>query len=112
VVEILMSQLHEEIGAYVLSGWGMSPSIVSAAGVHHRYRGGARTAATHRLVYAGNLVCQHLGIGDVQRDIDFSIEHVFADLDLADVARVSPILDTVSREVDCMMAGLHEAEAA
>ncbi len=112
VVEILMSQLHEEIGSYVLEGWGMSPSIVSAAGAHHRYQGGARAATTHRLVYAGNLVCQHLGIGDVQRDIDFSIEHVFADLELADVDRVSPILDTVTREIECMMAGLHEAEAA
>jgi HD-like signal output (HDOD) protein len=112
VVEILMSQLHEEIGAYVLKGWSMSPAIVSAAGAHHRYQGGAKAAATHRLVYAGNLVCQHLGIGDVQRDIDFSIEHVFADLDLADVTKVSPILDTVTREVDSMMAGLHEAEAA
>ena len=112
VVEILMSQLHEEIGAYVLSGWGMSPAIVSAAGAHHRYQGGAKAAATHRLVYAGNLICQHLGIGDIQRDIDFSIEHVFADLDLADVARMSPILDTVTREVECLLAGLHEAEAA
>jgi HD-like signal output (HDOD) protein len=112
VVEILMSQLHEEIGAYVLKGWGMSAAIVSAAGAHHRYQGGAKAAATHRLVHAGNLVCQHLGIGDVQRDIDFSIEHVFADLDLADVAKVSPILDTVTREVDSMLAGLHDAEAA
>jgi HD-like signal output (HDOD) protein len=112
VVEILMSQLHEESGAYVLTGWGMSPSVVSAAGAHHRYQGGARATATHRLVHAGNLVCQHLGIGDVQRDIDFSIEHVFADLDLADVDRMSSILDTVTSEVEGMLAGLHEAEAA
>jgi HD-like signal output (HDOD) protein len=102
----------EEIGAYVLNGWGMSPSIVSAAGAHHRYQGGARAAATHRLVFAGNLICQHLGIGDVQKDIDFSIQHVFADLELADVTRVSPILDLVTREIECMMAGLHDAEAA
>ena len=112
VVEILMSQLHEEIGAYVLGGWGMSPSIVSAAGAHHRYQGGSRATATHRLVHGGNLVCQHLGIGDVQRDIDFSVEHVFADLGLADVARMAPILDRVTREIECMLDGLHEAEAA
>jgi HD-like signal output (HDOD) protein len=112
VVEILMSQLHEEIGSYVLSGWGLSPSIVSAAGAHHRYQGGAKAASTHRLVYAGNLICQHLGIGDVQRDIDFSIEHVFADLDLADVNKVSPILDTVTREIECMLAGLGDDEAS
>jgi len=112
VVEILMSQLHEEIGAYVLDDWGMSPSIVSAAGAHHRYQGAARAIPAHRLVYAGNLVCQHLGIGDVQRDINFTIEHVFADLNLADVAQMSPILDTVTREIEGLMAGLHEVEAA
>jgi HD-like signal output (HDOD) protein len=112
MVEILMSQLHEEIGAYVLNSWGMSPSIVSAAGAHHRYQGGARATAPHRLVYAGNLVCQHLGIGDTQRDIDFSIEHVFADLDLADIDRMEPILEIVTRETESMMAGLRDGEAS
>jgi HD-like signal output (HDOD) protein len=112
VVEILMSQLHEEIGSYVLSGWGMSPSIVSAAGAHHRYQGGARATAAHRLIHAGNLVCQHLGIGDVQRDIDFSIEHVFADLGLNDTDRMATILDTVTSETESMMAGLHDGGAS
>lgn len=110
VVEILMSQLHEEIGAHVLGDWGMSPAVVSAAGAHHRYQGGARATPAHRLVHAGNLVCQHLGIGDAQRDISFTTEHVFADLGLADTARMSPILEAVSRELEGVMAGLHGAE--
>lgn len=106
VVEILISQLHEEIGSHVLSSWGMSPAIVGAAGAHHRYQGSAGATAAHRLVYAANLICQHLGISDVQRDVDFSIEHVFADLDLADVDRMAPLLETVARETESMLAGL------
>ena len=108
VMEILISQLHEETGAYVLSSWGMSPSIVSAAGAHHRYLGSARATAAHRLIYAGNLICRHLGIGDAQKDIDFTIEHVFADLDLADLGKMEPILESVRQETECMLAGLRD----
>lgn len=108
-VEILILQLHEEIGAYVLSDWGMPPSVVGAAGAHHKYRGEGRTTPASSLVYAGNLICQHLGIGDVQRDVDFSVEHVFADFQIADFARISPILDTVTCEFESLMAGLHQS---
>ncbi len=108
MVEILISQLHEETGAHVLGSWGMSPAVVSAAGGHHRYQGGARATPAHRLVHAGNLVCQHLGIGGVQRDIDFSIEHVFSDLELNDVETMAPILDRVTRETESMLAGLQD----
>jgi HD-like signal output (HDOD) protein len=96
MVEILISQLHEEIGAYVLSGWGMAPSVVSAAGAHH-------------LVHAANLVCQHLGIGTDQKDVNFSIAHVFADLGLADLDTMTPILESVAQETESMLAGLHDA---
>ena len=106
VVEILNSQLHEEIGAYVLGKWGMSAAVVAAAGAHHRYQGAAKSPPACTLVYAGNLVCQHLGIGDVQRDINFTIEHVFVDLELADTGRITPILETVAREFESLMAGL------
>ncbi len=109
MVEILMSQLHEEIGGYVLDNWGMPPSVVSVASDHHRYRG-AKASPAHCLIYAGNLICQHLGIGDVQKDIDFTIEHVFADLKLADIDRISPILESVSQEVGRLMIGLNEGE--
>jgi HD-like signal output (HDOD) protein len=108
VVEILIVHLHEEIGAYVLGKWGMPPSIVAAAGAHHHYRNGGRTPPASCLVYAGNLICQHLGIGDVQRDVDFSIEHVFVELQLADCALVSPILETVTSEFESLMAGMHQ----
>jgi HD-like signal output (HDOD) protein len=108
MVEVLMMQLHEEIGAYVLGDWGMSPAIVSAAAEHHRYRSAQATPA-QKLIYAGNLVCQHLGIGDIQRDIDFNIEHVFVDLGLTDVERIAAILDSVKEEVDKLMVGLPAA---
>jgi HD-like signal output (HDOD) protein len=106
MVEILLSQLHEEIGAYVLESWGMPESIVGAAGAHHAYRGPGHATPAQQLVHAGNLICQHLGIGDVQRDINFSIEHAFADLNLADTDRIEPILDTVTRELESLMVGL------
>lgn len=111
-VEILMSHLHEEIGAYVLADWDMPPSVVGAAGEHHRYQGANRATSAQRLVYAGNLVCQHLGIGDVQKDIDFTIEHAFADLGLSDHEQIAAILETVQSEVEALMVGLKDAEAA
>jgi HD-like signal output (HDOD) protein len=106
MVEILISQLHEEIGAYVLKSWGMSETIVEAAGMHHRYRVAGKTTAACTLIYAGNLMCQHLGIGDVQRDINFSTEHAFAELKLADNERVAPLLESVSRELESLLAGI------
>ncbi len=109
MVEILMSQLHEEVGAHVLESWGMSPAVVDAAGGHHRYRGAAKSSPAHQLVYAGNLICQHLGIGDVQRDIDFTIQHVFADLKLTDIDRISPLVERVSEEFEHLVTGLQVA---
>lgn len=105
-VEILLSQLHEEIGGYVLDRWGMPASLVDAAAGHHRYRGAANATPAHRLVVASNLICQHLGIGGEQRDVDFTIEHVFMDLGIDNFDTVTKILDTVTREMEGMMSGL------
>src|SRR5439155_4595570 len=68
LVEILISQLHEEVGAYVLKTWGMPEAFVGSAGAHHVYRGGTRATPAQKLVYAGNLICEHLGIADERRD--------------------------------------------
>ncbi len=115
VVELLISQLHEEIGAHVLKEWGMSPAIVAAAGAHHRYQG-AKASAAHRLVHAGNLVCRHLGLGCERRELEVTIEHAFADLGLADLGRIEPILEAVARDAGGMLAQAAdrggEAEAA
>ncbi len=105
IVEIVLSQLHEEVGAYVLVNWGMPDSIVSAAREHHRYRRTANVTPAQRLVYAGNMICRHLGIGETKRRVDFKIEYAFADLDLADTDKMSPILETVTHEVESLMAG-------
>ncbi len=109
-VEILMSQLHEDVGAHVLAEWGMSPEIVEAARGHHLYRPGKATPA-QQLVHAGNLICQHLGIGDTQREINFTVEHAFADLKLNDMERMTPILETVQRELEGLMVGLDDGHA-
>lgn len=110
-VTILMSQLHEDVGAHVLEIWGMSPEIVDAARGHHFYRGAAQTTSAQKLVHAGNLICQHLGIGDTQREINFTVEHVFADLGLNDIDRMTPILETVTRELEGLMVGLDDGHA-
>jgi HD-like signal output (HDOD) protein len=109
IVEILLSQLHEEIGGYVLERWEMPASFVRAAGEHHRYRGAAHTTDGQRLVFAGNLVCRHLGIGDVQKEVNFTVEHVFADLGLNDLARIEPMLENVKAGVEQMLVGLKDA---
>lgn len=109
VVEILIGQLHEEIGAHVLSEWGMSKAIVDAARAHHHYRGVDRTPDACRLVYAGNLICRHLGLGAIQLDVGFTIEPVFVDLKLADSDRITPILESVSSDFEGLMAGLKAA---
>jgi len=110
-VEILMSQLHEDVGAHVLETWGMSPEIVAAAGAHHFYRGAGKSTPAQQLVHAGNLVCQHLGIGGDQREINFTVEHAFADLKLNDMERMTPILETVVRELEGLMVGLDDGGA-
>ena len=111
IVEILMSQLHEETGSYVLKDWGMPETVVSAAGGHHAYQGAHATPA-HRLVHAGNLICQHLGIGDIQNDVDFTVKHVFAELNLAEFEKIEPILEAVSRDVGGLLSGLGDSAAA
>lgn len=105
IVEILVSQLHEEIGAFVLDKWDMPPAIVDAAGGHHRYRAASNATASHRLVYASNRICQHLGIGGQQSDVDFTIEHVFSDLKLDDMDRINRIIEVVTREYEALMGG-------
>jgi HD-like signal output (HDOD) protein len=105
IVEILLSQLHEEIGSHVLDQWEMPPAIVSAAGAHHRYVGATHAVPAQQLIHAANLICQHLGIGEEQRDIDFNLQRVFVDLGLADVERVDEILATFQSELSDLMSG-------
>lgn len=108
MVEILMSQLHEETGAHVLASWDMPAAFVEAARDHHRYKGATATPA-QRLVYAGNRICQHLGIGDIEKEVTFSIERVFSDLGVTDEATLAPVLDAVREGVERMTTGMEEA---
>ena len=62
-------------------------------------------------MHAGNLICQHLGIGDTQREINFTVEQAFADLGLNDMDRMTPILETVTRELAGLMVGLDDGGA-
>lgn len=105
MVEILVSQLHEEIGAYVLDKWGMPATIVDAAGGHHRYRSAANATGAHRLVFAANRICASLGIGCAIQEVDFTIEHVFADLKIDDMEKINRIIDVVQREFSSLMGG-------
>jgi len=108
LVEILITQLHEEVGAHVLVEWGMSDVVVGAALAHHQYRGAGKSSPGSSLVHAGNLVCRHLGIGGESESVAFNLERVFTDLKLGDTDAVAPILETVQREFDGLMAGLHQ----
>jgi HD-like signal output (HDOD) protein len=109
VVEILITQIHEEVGAHVLTEWGLSPAIVAAAGAHHHYRGAEKSTPACSLVHAGNLVCRHLGIGLEQSSVAFNIERVFVDLHIGDADKIAPILETVERDFNALMAGMHAA---
>ena len=108
MVEILMSQLHEETGAHVLASWDMPAAFVEAARDHHRYKGPI-TKPAQRLVHAGNLICQHLGIGDVEREVTFSVERVFSDLEVTDEATLGPVIDAVREGVERMTTGMQDA---
>lgn len=105
LVEIVLSQLHEEIGAYVLQEWGMPADSIEAARAHHRYRETGKVIPAHRMVYAANLVCQQLGFGEVQRDVAFNLERVFLDIGLSDREKVDKILGRVSRDAETLMSG-------
>lgn len=111
LVEIVLSQLHEEIGAYVLEQWKLPEDTVEAARAHHRYQENASTPS-HRIIYAANLICQHLGIGDVQRDVPFNLERAFLDLGLAEQSKIDTILQTVTQEFEMLMTGFGERTPA
>lgn len=108
MVEILMSQLHEETGAHVLASWEMPASFVEAARDHHRYKGPIARPA-QRLVHAGNVICQHLGIGDVEREVTFSVERVFSDLGVTDEGTLTPVIEAVREGVERMTTGMQDA---
>lgn len=105
IVEILNSQLHEEVGAHVLEKWAMPAALVEAAGVHHRYQSGAEATPARRLIYAAGLVCAHLGIGSPQRDVSFNVEHVFADLGLTDPGQLASIIESIDVDARNLFAG-------
>jgi HD-like signal output (HDOD) protein len=111
LVEIVLSQLHEEIGAYVLEQWGMPEPIVEAARLHHRYTGDAQTKPAQKLIHAANLICRHLGIGEEQDGVSFNLERVFLDLKLTDLPRVEKILEGVTHEMEAMLQGFGGAAA-
>ena len=105
LVEIVLSQLHEEIGAYVLEQWGMPEGVVEAARAHHQYQDSPNASPVHRIAYAANLVCQHLGVGQDQSSVAFNLERAFLDLKLSDPAQVDQVLEAVSRDLETLMAG-------
>jgi HD-like signal output (HDOD) protein len=106
IVEILLSQLHEEVGAYVLTHWGMSEAIVAAARDHHHYRGPDRTPPAAALVFAGNLLCRHLGIGQEAAAVEFTLERVFTDLKLAEPGTSARILASLSEQMERITSGM------
>lgn len=112
LVEIVLSQLHEEIGAFVLEQWGMPAPIVEAARLHHRYPGKAQARPAQALLCAANLVCRHLGIGVDQEAVAFNLDRVFLDLELTDLTRVERIVEDVDRQTEAMLAGFAERAAA
>lgn len=108
VVEILLTQMHEEVGAHVLEKWGMPAAFVEAARDHQFYKSATCTPA-QRLVHAGTLVCRHLGIGELDQDVTFTLERVFRDLDLGDDEKMAPIVESVREGTERMLSGLEEA---
>lgn len=112
LVEVVLSQLHEEIGAYVLEQWGMPQPIVDGAREHHRYAGAGQSRPAQKLIHAANLICRHLGIGDAQDGVSFNLERVFLDLGLTDLARMDRILEVVQQQMDAMLEGFGKAAAA
>jgi len=105
VVEILHSQLHEEIGAHVLEKWGMPKDFVEAAGEHHRYRG-ATSAEARKMIYAAQLICTNFGLGGIQREITFNVEHVFTDLKLTDTDQIVQVVAAFLHDVKALFGGL------
>lgn len=105
LVELVLSQLHEEIGAYVLEQWSMPEALVAAARSHHRYDDSRSAPPAHRLIYSANLVCEHLGVGDVERTVSFNLERVFLDLGQPILDRMDGIVESVSRDLERLLAG-------
>ncbi|MGH7741788.1 MAG: HDOD domain-containing protein [Candidatus Eiseniibacteriota bacterium] len=99
IVEILNSQLHEEVGAHVLEKWAMPEALVQAAGAHHRYRSGPEATPSRQLIYAAGLLCTQLGIGTEQRDVTFNLERVFSDIGLTDSSQLESILESIDTDV-------------
>ncbi len=104
-VDIVVNQLHEEIGAHVLRQWGMPETMIAAAGSHHRYVSASKSQAV-QLCFAANRVCQHLGIGEEGGEVNFTTEHVFLQLGLNDKERMTDLLESVSSGVESLIAGL------
>lgn len=109
LVELVLSQLHEEIGAYVLQQWEMPEAFVVAARAHHRYDESRSATPAHRLIYSANLVCEHLGVGDVDRTVSFNIERVFMDLGQPVLDQMDGIVQSVSTDLEKLLAGFGAA---
>ncbi|MBZ0270228.1 HDOD domain-containing protein [bacterium] len=105
LVELVLSQLHEEIGGYVLQQWGMHEMIVAGARAHHRYDESRSAPPGHRLIHAANRICEHLGVGSEQSPVSFSVERVFLDLGAPIIDKIDGIVEAVSRDLESLLTG-------
>lgn len=103
-VEILVTEVHESIGAHVLRQWNMPAAVVDAAGCHHHYRGEDSSDA-HKLIVAAHRVVEHLALTGEEHEASFTIERVFYDIGLNDLDRMGPILNAVAQAMASMLAG-------
>lgn len=105
LVELALSQLHEEIGAHVLRKWGMPEAVVVGARLHHRYEPVTSPEPAHKLIRAANQICEHLGLGVEPCGVSFPVERVFLDLGAPVLEKLEAILESVSADFENLMAG-------
>ncbi len=89
---VILDDLHETIGAHVAERWRLAANVIDAVRHHHDPAGSREHRTLASIVYCGDRMARHLGIGGEPRECDFRLDRVFNDLKLVDEDVLTRIL--------------------
>jgi putative nucleotidyltransferase with HDIG domain len=106
-VVILLDDFHELIGGYVAVKWKLPPSMIESIKCHHHPVRSREYRVLTSVVYCGDRIAEHLGLGGESKECAFALDRVFNELRINGDDVLQPILATTREQTQGFLAAFN-----